>query len=111
MIAPYIVLTASSADPQLQTILTAVLASIAYSITFFVKKRSGKNIQSFDTKKFISTLLVGIGVGVSMSLSGANLTFLSFEAELATMAGIIALVESVLKTIYREVKKRTEQSK
>jgi len=108
MIAPYIVLTASGGDPQLQTVLTAVLASVAYSITFYVKKRSSKNRQNFDVKKFIATLIVGVGVGVSISLSGADLTFLSFEAELATMAGIIALVESVLKTIYREVQKRNQ---
>lgn len=104
-----ILLTASSTDPTLQTIFTAVLASIAYSITFYVKKRSSKNIQMFDVKKFISTVIVGIGVGVSISMSGADLTFLSFEAELATMAGIIALVESVLKTVYRQAQKRIEQ--
>lgn len=107
MIAP-VILTSGSVDPRLQTIFTAIAASIAYSITFYVKKRSSKNKQTFDVKKFIATLLVGIGVGVSISLSGADLTFLSFEAELATMAGIIALVESVIKTIYREVQKRTE---
>ena len=95
---------------EIQTILSALAASIAYSVTFYVKKRAKKEKQTFDPQKFIATILVGIGVGLTIELSGASLDFLTFEGELATLVGTIAIVESLIKTVYREVQKRVEQS-
>jgi len=92
----------------LQTVGMALLASLAYSLTFYVKKTEKIEPETFNSTKFISTMIVGAFVGVSMELSGATLAFTSFEAELAAMAGTIAVVESVLKAIYRKVDQRSQ---
>jgi len=91
---------------EIATVLTAMLASIAYSVAFFAKEKADFDPEKFQTKKFLATLVVGIGVGISMELTGASLAFDNFESQLAAMAGTIAIVESLLKAMYRTVKQR-----
>lgn len=93
---------------QLATVGTALLASVIYSFAFYAKSTQDLDPENFQPKKFIATLLVGAVVGVSMELGGGALAFESFQTELAAMAGTIAIVESLIKAIYRSVKKKTQ---
>lgn len=91
---------------EIATIGTAVVSSLIYSLLFFVKKNSGEEIESYDLKKLGATLVVGLGVGVSMVIGNVDLTQVAFEQRLAGLAGVVAVVESVLKILYRQAQKR-----
>lgn len=87
---------------MLESIGTAVLASVIYSLAFYFKKRQKRsNTQEFRPVKIAATVLVGVVVGVGMHYSGIPLTEVAFEVQLAMYAGIIGVVESVIKSIMR----------
>lgn len=100
-------------DPQIANVASAVVASVIYSIVFFVKSKEGIDlddgdfeVEEFDIRKFGATVIVGIGVGISMALTGTSPSFESLSTELAAYAGIIAVVESSLKIIHRKARKK-----
>lgn len=81
-----------------QPIVTAALASLAYSLVFFAKHRE-RDGEELDTTKLGATVLVGIAVGITMTLSGDPLSQATLETQLMAYAGLIALVESIGKTV------------
>lgn len=97
------------AETELATIGMAVVSSILYSAVFYVKQLDSVDPESFDPTKFISTLIVGIGVGIAASVSGVSVQFETVETELAALSGTIAITDSVVKIIYRKAKKGLEQ--
>lgn len=89
---------------QLAGIGMAVASSIVYSLAFYIKKRPKDVDEFFQPKKMIATLIVGVAVGVSLELSGAGLSEESLQTQLAAYAGTVALVESAIKTVYRQLR-------
>jgi len=88
-------------ETEIATIGTAVVSSLIYSLMFYIKKKSKETPENFDYKKLTATLIVGLGVGLSMVFSGVDLTQYAFEQRIVALTGTIALVESIIKTVYR----------
>ena len=66
---------------------------------FYVKKMQKQN---FDMSKFISTLIVGLFVGITMANNG-TFNEMSFENQMVAYMGIIAVVENVVKAVIRTI--------
>lgn len=90
---------------MLETIVLAIVSAILYAGSAFMKKNfNHDNPQSFDTTKFASTLLVSAVIAVSMIAAGINtVTEADIATQLALYAGMVALVENVIKAVYRKV--------
>lgn len=94
----------------LQTVLTTAASAAGYSVVFYAKKRIGKDKQVFNPRKLAATVLVGVALGVSMSLTGTSLEKEAIETQLAAYAGLVALVESGLKFASRTVQNSKSSS-
>jgi len=81
--------------------LNGAASAVAYSVIFYAKKR--ERGQEFDPYKFLSTLLVGLAVGASLSLTGIEVNQENVTGLIATNIGIIAVVESAIKWAVRKV--------
>lgn len=90
---------------MVEDIILAVVSALIYSVIFFVKKREGDSGEEFNYFKLGATLIVGLGVGISIHLSGLDLTQVRFEEKILMYTGTIALVESILKTLVRRFRK------
>ena len=90
----------------MDTIITAILAAIAYSLIFYVKKYYKEtNPESFDPTKLLATILVGLIVGVAMHFTGDPLSQETLQNQLVAYTGIVAIVETLLKSLYRAIAK------
>lgn len=90
----------------IETILYAVIASIAYSLTHYFKKAKKDEPQAFDPSKLLSTAAIGALIGIAFAASGVEVSQLAVEQQLVAYAGLVAVVENVLKAGYRIVKKK-----
>jgi len=90
---------------DIATVATSILAAVVYAASMYLKKNLSDNPQSFDPLKFLSTVIVGAIVGIVMCQSGTQVTEQDFETQLATYAGLVAVVENVLKILYRYFKR------
>jgi len=89
----------------IEQILTAALTAAGYSVLFYAKQVDGNSPENFDRLKFLSTVLVGACVGGLMSISGIGVDKMTIQQRLAAYAGIIAVVESVIKVLVRKGRK------
>ena len=80
------------------TVVYAVAAALAYSASFYLKNRTSAN-EPFDPIKFFATLIVGIGISLLMLFSHVPLTEQDVFTQLVAYAGMIALVETLLKSV------------
>jgi len=80
------------------TILIAIVAAAIFAASGYLKSAGTEN---FEATKFAATVLVGIVVGAVMYASGSPVTESSVAAQLGMYAGVIAVVENVLKAILR----------
>ncbi len=92
---------------ELSVILYAILAAVVYSASHYLKK-SASDPKKFDFMKFLSTVIVGAGVGLYFAYMNTPITEQSVTAQLALLTGIIAIVENVLKWMYRAIKSSTK---
>lgn len=83
-------------------IIQSCIAALAYSLVFYAKRRQ-KDGQPFKLEKAVPTLIVGVGVGIAFALSGVMPTQAALETKLTAMAGTVALVETILKVLIREL--------
>ena len=85
-----------------ENVLTGILTAIVYSIVFYAKKKMKRdNPQKFHKGKFFATVVVGACVGASFGLNGVDITAGTVESTLAAYTGVIALTESMIKSIWR----------
>ena len=88
-----------------KTILIALISAIVYAGSMFLKKNvDPDNPQDFDAIKFVSTLVVS--VIIAATLVAADVTVITesmIETQLVAYAGLIALVENVLKILIRKL--------
>ena len=82
------------------TILIAIVAAAVFAASGYLKSVGTEN---FDTPKFAATVLVGLVVGAVMCASGSPVTESNVAAQLAMYAGVIAVVENVLKAFLRRL--------
>jgi len=80
------------------TILIAIIAAAIFAASGYLKSVGTEN---FEPTKFAATVLVGIVVGAVMYVSGSPVTEANVATQIGTYAGVIAVVENVLKAILR----------
>ncbi|RKY68967.1 MAG: hypothetical protein DRQ24_11225 [Candidatus Latescibacterota bacterium] len=82
------------------TILIAIVAAAIFASAGYLKSSGTEN---FDATKFSATVLVGAIVGVVMYFGGVPVTEANVIEQLAAYAGIVAVVENILKAIIRRL--------
>ena len=80
------------------TILIAVVAAAIFAASGYLKSVGTEN---FEPAKFAATVLVGIVVGAVMYASGSPVTEANVATQIGIYAGVVAVVENVLKAILR----------
>lgn len=84
-----------------QTLMGMMLAAV-YSVVFYSKKRANEtNFEDFNTSKFMATVVVGAIVGAGFAMLGLEVSADTIELTLASYVGVIAIVESLLKVVWR----------
>lgn len=87
---------------MIQSIILSLVSAASYSIIFYIKKKESFDPEDFNKFKFGSTLLVGLSIGGVLVYTGSPITQEAIETQLVAYAGITALVESILKFVYRK---------
>lgn len=87
---------------MIEQIALAVASAAVYSLVFYAKTKASDPDEEFNKFKFGATLIVGIGVGVSFQLSGVDFNQQDIANQLAAYAGTVALLESMLKVVWRQ---------
>jgi len=82
------------------TIVVAILAAIIFAASGYLKSSGTEN---FETPKFVATIAVGAIVGAFMYASGLPVTEANVATQLVAYAGIVAVVENVLKAFLRRL--------
>jgi len=95
-------------EQQIQAILSGMGSAAIYTLIFYAKKKAKSGAESFDFRKLSATLVVGAIVGGFYSYYGMPITEANISEKLVTYTGTIALIESLIKFAYRQVKQRTE---
>lgn len=92
--------------PYLELVIGA-LAGMIYGGAAYFKQREGPNPEEFDPLKLISTMIIGAVVGLALANTGAQASASAIENGLliGTTMGFTALVENILKTIWRAANK------
>jgi len=80
------------------TILIAIIAAAVFAASGYLKSAGTEN---FEPIKFAATVLVGIVVGAVMYAGGSPVTEANVATQIGIYAGIVAVVENVLKAILR----------
>jgi hypothetical protein len=84
-------------------LLVAVVGAAVYALVFYAKNNA-VDIDNFDWGKFGATLLVGAIIGgVNFAFGGILPTSGGVESALVLYAGATALVETVIKAIWRRI--------
>jgi putative Mn2+ efflux pump MntP len=94
---------------MIENVVFSVGAALVYSFTFYAKKYDLEEKEEFNKWKFISTLTVGLAVGVGSIVVGYEVTYANIETKLIAYTGLIALIESFLKMAYRRYRKMKKQ--
>lgn len=87
----------------LAEVLTVVLAAVVYSLSGIFKSLPKGEL--IDYTKVLATVIVGLGVGTVMYLTGTVPTEDNVLLVLATYAGATVTVENILKGIKRYIEK------
>jgi len=82
----------------METILLALVATMIYAITGYLKSAG----EDFNAVKFGATAIVGVFVGLSMHISGLPITEASVMVQMVTYVGVVVIIENVLKAIVRK---------
>lgn len=86
----------------IENIAIAAVMGAVYSIIFFAKKRANDPDEKYNYFKLIATIAVGIAIGIGFELSGVDFGQARLFEQLTAYVGTIALVESVLKLLWRQ---------
>lgn len=89
-------------ETQVVEALVGAAAAAIYAALWYLRKREN-NGEDFNRIKFASTVLVGAVVGLIFGLSGMDVTQETILAAMAANAGVVALVEPVLKMLFHRL--------
>lgn len=82
-------------------VIFAVFSAAVYGIIFFFRAWMTQDPKPpFDTYKFGATLIVAMVIGIIAGIAGTPLTELDFLSQMAAYAGYVAMIETILKTIF-----------
>ena len=105
---------------DLGVIFTAVLASMGYGFFFYITNEFpdmgfddidiNEVLKRFSYLKFLSTIIVGIVVGIISAATGDTVTPESFKVKMGIYGVYIVTVEKALKLVYRYLKNRGKRS-
>ena len=84
-------------------VFTAIALGIA---TYLTKLQKG---ETFDPKKLLRTVVIGVVVGVVSAYKGVEVTADTYQAIVAANAGIIAFLDQGFKVIVRLFRKPAKQ--
>ena len=88
---------------EFQPLVTAIFAAVLYSLIWWASKNIDptKPSESFDFMSLGATVLIGAFVGAYATLTGSPVSQMSIETQLAANGAVIAVIEKILKTMYR----------
>ena len=88
---------------EFEPLVTAIFAAVLYSLIWWAAKNADptKPSPEFDWFSLGATVVIGAFVGAAAILSGSPLSQLGIETQLAASGAIIAVIEKILKTLYR----------
>lgn len=87
------------------TVLLSILGACAYCFTSFVKKWEAG--QKWNWSKFIATMIIGAVVGfIARATPLSEMTEQFVIGQLALYGGFTAVIENILKIIWRLFKKK-----
>ena len=95
-----------------EQVLMALLSGLAYGLTQYFKK--AQKGEKFDPYKLAATEVIAVFVALSLVASGAPLNQLTLGQQFALYAGLIPLVENIIKTVvrtYQRAERPPEQPK
>ena len=93
---------------EFQPLVTAIFAAVLYSLIWWASKNIDptKPSESFDFMSLGATVLIGAFVGTYATLTGSPVSQMSIETQLAANGAVIAVIEKILKTMYRWLEHR-----
>ena len=89
----------SNAGANILQILLGAFVGLVYSLVIYLRKYQGT--QAFDIKKTLSTVFVGIFIGIISAIKGVKLTEQSFELTMVAYGGSIIAVQNGIQIILR----------
>lgn len=93
---------------EFEPLVTAIFAAILYSVIWWTSKHIDptKPSENFDFMSLGATVLIGAFVGAFATLAGSPVSQMSIETQLAANGAVIAVIEKILKTMYRWLEHR-----
>lgn len=88
---------------DIMQIVIAVASAAFYGLVFYMKNSQQIPPEPFDWLKIGATVLVGGIIGAVLQLTGIPITEAGIEVQLIAYAGITAMVEAILKMIWRKL--------
>jgi len=85
---------------DLSTVLYAFVAAVFYAGSFYLKNRQQTG-EAFDPGKFAATLILAVVIALVAILTGNPLTEEDLITQLISYAGIISILESWIKLLFR----------
>lgn len=89
-------------DPA--TILVAVVGAMVYSLSTYFSQRVGDDPESFDPRKFVRAVIIGLVVGVYAAVRGLELDMASYR-NLSEAAGVTVVADQLTKLVWRSYKR------
>jgi len=87
---------------DISAIVLASLSGALYGILFYVKARQNSG-EEFNYWKFGATVMLAAIIGGAMGATGMPITQATLEVQLAAYVGYVAVLETVLKLIWRQL--------
>lgn len=93
---------------EFQPLVTAIFAAVLYSVIWWASKNVDptKPSENFDFMSLGATVVIGAFVGAFATLAGSPVSQMSIETQLAANGAVIAVIEKILKTMYRWLEHR-----
>jgi diacylglycerol kinase len=78
-------------------IVVAIAAAVVYALTGYFKSVK----EEVDMVKAVTTVIIGVLVGVVLYVGNIPVTAENVAAQMLAYAGLIVLVENIVKGVYR----------
>jgi hypothetical protein len=83
----------------IEQLIIPVLAATIYAAAGFMQK--SQSDQTFDQIKFLSTVLLGLALGVISIFAGWQVTMETIGQQVIAYGGFIVIIERVIKTLLK----------
>lgn len=94
----------ASTEAIVLQVLAGVIAGGVYGLLWFARRKYGKGQDpekmEFNPYKLTGTLIVAAIIGGAAGAQGAVVTYENVVNQLVSYAGVIALIEPILKVVY-----------